>query len=116
MTEFNPLNETHVASARAAVVEAAKGLRFGGTPFIESVRTISGRRFTVPGALDSPDFLLFAAIDSETDHLPAPHMRSQCSASWLQACDGEAAEVAAAYAEAVNVACERILLLLSEAA
>lgn len=116
MTECNPLNETHVASARAAVVEAVNGLRFGGAPFVEAVRAISARRFTLPGALDSPDFLLFAAIDSETDHLPAPQMRSQCSASWLQACDRQASEVAAAYADAVNAACERILLLLSERA
>jgi hypothetical protein len=114
VTEFNPLNETHVASARAAVVEAAKGLRFGGAPFVEAVRTISARRFTVPGASNSPHFLLFATIDSETDHLPALHMRAQCSTSWLQACDSEVAEVAAAYADAVNVACEGILLMLSE--
>ena len=114
MADFNPLNETHVASARAAVANAAKGLRSGELPFIKAVRAISAQRFCVPGALDSADFLLFAAIDSETDHLPAKHMRAQCSASWLQACDREAAEVAAMHADAAHSACDRILLQLDK--
>ncbi len=112
MDDFNPLNETHVASARAAVIVAAKGLRSGELPFIEAVRTISAQRFCVPGALDSPDFLLFAAIDSETDHLPTAQMRAQCSASWLEACDREASAVAAAHADAVSAACDGLLLTL----
>jgi len=116
MAEFNPLNEIHVASARAAVVEAAKGLRSGELPFIEGVRTISAQRFCVPGALDSPDFLFFAAIDSETDHLPAAHMRAQCSTSWLETCDREASAVAATHAGAVGAACDGILLMLDETA
>lgn len=112
MDDFNPLNETHVASACAAVIVAAKGLHSGDLPFIEAVRTISAQRFCVPGAQDSPDFSLFAAIDSETDHLPTAQMRAQCSASWLEACDRTEAAVAAAHADAVSAACDGILLLL----
>ena len=116
MTAFNPLNEAHVASARAAVVEAVKGLRSGDLPFVEAVRIISMHRFRLSGALDNPDFLLFAAIDSETDHLPARYVRAQCSSSWLKACDREASEVAAKHADAVSAACNGILPVLDEPA
>ena len=93
-----------------------KGLRSGDLPFVDAVRVISTHRFRVPGALDNPDFLSFAAIESETDHLPATHMRAQCSTSWLEACDRDASTVAAAHADAVSAACDGILLMLDEAA
>ena len=114
MDDFNPLNEAHVASSRAAVAETVIGLRSGELPFVEEVRAISAHRFRLPGALDNPDFLLFAAIDSQTDHLPSTNMRSQCSQSWLEACDREASEVAEIHAEAVSAACDGILLVLGE--
>jgi hypothetical protein len=112
MDDFNQLNEAHVASARATVAEAVIRLRSGELPFVDAVRTISAHRFRLPGALENPDFLLFAAIDSETDHLPSTHMRAQCSSSWLEACDREAREVSATHAEAVSAACNGILLAL----
>jgi hypothetical protein len=113
MNDFNPLNEAHVADARASVTEAVIGLRSGKLGFVDAVRTISACRFRLPGALDNPDFLLFAAIDSETDHMPSAHTRAQCSPSWLEACDREASKLSAAQAEAVNAACEGILLLVN---
>jgi hypothetical protein len=103
-----------VASSRAAVAEAVTGLRSGDLPFVGAVRAISTHRFRLPGALDNPDFLLFAATDSETDHLPARNMRSQCSQSWLEACDREASEVAEIHAEAFSAACDGILPVLGE--
>lgn len=112
MDDFNPLNEAHVASARAAVAEAVIGLRSGRLPFVDAVRTISAHRFCLPGALDSPHFLLFAAIDAETDHLPSTQMRAQCSRSWLETCDREAREVSATHAVAISAACSGILLAL----
>ncbi len=48
------------------------GLPFS-TRFARSQRTAS----VFPGALENPDFLLFAAIASETDHPPFAHMRTQ---------------------------------------
>jgi len=116
MNDFNPLNEALVASARAAVAEAVNGLRSGELPFVDAVRRISSHRFHLPGALDNPDFLVFAAIDSETDHLPSMSTRVQCSPSWLQACDQEAREVSATHAEAVSAACNGILLALDRPA
>lgn len=112
MDDFNPLNEAHVADARVAVAEAVIGLRSGTVPFVDAVRTISAHRFRLPGALDNPDFLLFAAIDSETDHLPSTHMRAHCAQSWLEACDREVSELSAARAEGVAAACNGILLSL----
>ena len=112
MDDFNPLNAAHVTDARAAVTEAVIGLRSGGLPFVDAIRTISANRFRLPGALDNADFLLFAAIDLATDHLPTTHMRAQCSPSWLAACDREAREVSVTYAEAVSAACNGILLAL----
>jgi hypothetical protein len=114
MDDFNPLNEAHVASSRAAVAEAIAGLRSGELPFVEAVRAISAHRFRLPGALDNPDFLFFAAMDSQTDHLPSASMRSRCSQSWLNACDREASEVARTHADAVSSACDGIFLALGE--
>lgn len=112
MKDFSPLNEAHVADARAAVAEAVIGLRSGKMTFVDAVRTISACRFRLPGARDNPDFLLFAAIDSETAHVPAAHMRAQCSPSWLEACDREQSKLSTVHAEALIGACESILLLV----
>jgi hypothetical protein len=109
MDEFNELEESHLAAAKMAVVEAARGLRCGALPFVEAVRSIAALRFGVPGAQDDPDFLLFTAIDSVTDHIPAAHTRARCTASWLLVCDREVCEIAEARAGEIDAACERIL-------
>ena len=109
MTEFDRNYENHTAGVRAEVVETINRLRGGELSFIEGVRALSALRFRVPDGLDSPDFLLFAAIDSETDHLPSRESRSMCSESWLEACDREVSEVAAVHHAAVWAACDRIL-------
>lgn len=72
MDDFNPLNEAHVASARAAVAEAVIGLRSGELPFVDAVRTISAHRFRLPRGTGQPR-LLVVCCNRPGDRSPAIH-------------------------------------------
>jgi Protein of unknown function (DUF2489) len=62
--------------ARKQVVSFAQAMLEGKLPFLEGAYKLDGLSHRVGGvSLDDPDFLLFSAISSETDHLPFDEQR-----------------------------------------
>jgi hypothetical protein len=66
-------------------------------------------RFLASDDEHDPDFLIVVAIDSETDHLPAPHARPLCAQAWLEACDAQERAAEAFYRDAVRQACHKLI-------
>jgi len=97
------------SEASREIVALAEGLLSDSEPFLAAVRALSALRHVVSEDGLDPDFMIFVAIDSETDHLPSEQTRQYCEATWLAKCDQEAVEVASFYRESVRVACETLL-------
>lgn len=55
------------------------------------------------------EFAIFAAIESETDHLPTAKVRKLCSKKWLAKSDAELAQYISLYNQNVSEACNKIL-------
>jgi len=106
---LNSVDEGYPNAAREAVVDAARGLEDGSVPFIDGVRRLAALRFDVSRLDHDPDFMLFVAIASESDHLPSQELRSQCAAAWLEQCDSEALGLEALYRSQVRAACTRLV-------
>ena len=94
----------------------ASALAQRSLPLLAGVRVLSALSHTLGADVDDPDFSLFVAIDSETDHLPNAEARAVSSSTWLEQCDREVAEVERVYGSAINAACERLLFRYAAAA
>ena len=103
---MNRLNEKELRSAYDEIVRAAQGLEHGQISFLDGVRRLAGMRTLVSRLDHDPDFLLFVAIDSQSDHLPGTAQREQCSAEWLAECDQEVSDLEAAWTSRVRDACD----------
>jgi hypothetical protein len=108
MLRTNPLDESAVAAIRREIARSASALEAHELPFIEGVRRLAGLRFELPGGDFDQDLLLFAAIESQADHIPNTQMRALCAESWLAQCDAETKEMEALYEEQVALACKRL--------
>jgi hypothetical protein len=108
MRSFNRLDENELRMLYELVVSAARGLGTGSLPFLETVRQLVSLRAVETGADHDPDFQLFVAIDSETDHLPSTSARDASSKARLEECDAEAKEVESHYSAAIVEACMRL--------
>jgi hypothetical protein len=71
----NRLDENQLLKAHGEVVATASRLIAGRISFVEGVRTLVGLRTLVSPLDQDPDFMLFVAIDSESDHLPGREQR-----------------------------------------
>ena len=91
------------------ITALAKGLLDGTEPYMASVRQLSTLRHSISKDGRDPDFMIFLAIDSETDHLPPEQARENCTTAWLAKCDQEIKEVEAFYRDDVRRACENLL-------
>jgi len=109
MDEFNTLDEQTVAQAGTEVVKAAIALTSHAVPFIQGVRMLRGLSFSASNVDHDPDFMLFIAIDSESDHFPPLEVRAMCSDSWLTECDQEASRLESFYESEVKAACVRLI-------
>ena len=103
------LDEVHLRAARKAVVDAARGLADGTVPLVEGVRQLAALRFEVSRLDHDPDFTLFVAVASESDHLPPHELRSQCAPAWIEQCDREARELEVLHRQQVRAACARLV-------
>jgi hypothetical protein len=95
---------------RRAIVSAAQTLLAGNVPFIEGVLTLAALRFVASKDGFDPDFMLFVAISSETDHLPLEHTRKYCTQAWLDRCDAEEKSVQAFYSSDVHSLCRKLIV------
>lgn len=94
----------------------ASALAQRSLPLLAGIRALSSLSRTLETEVDDPDFSLFVAIDSETDHLPNAEARALSSGAWLKQCDRELAEVERVHGSAINAACERLLFRYAAAA
>ena len=109
MSGINRLDERQVAALHAEVVCLASALFRRSLPLLAGVRALSSLSHTLEAEVDDPDFSLFVAIDSETDHLPNAEARAVSSSTWLEQCDRELADVERVHGAAITAACERLL-------
>jgi hypothetical protein len=108
MDRINALDETGVTTADAEVVRTTNALASREISFIEGVRKLKSLGHLVSNIAHDPDFLLFVAIDSQSDHIPSSTARSMCSESWLAECDREAERLESFYESEVKAACTRL--------
>jgi Protein of unknown function (DUF2489) len=67
----------------------------------------------VPDWVVDPDFAVFGAIASETDHLPFGEVRSRWSAAALAKADAEIEAITAGHRAEVRLACENVIARFS---
>jgi hypothetical protein len=67
----------------------------------------------VPEWRIDPDFVVFGAISSSTDHLPFGEVRARWSATALTRADAEIAAISDAHRESVRKACENVIARFS---
>lgn len=109
MNRINPLSETEFAAAGAEVVRTANAIAAREISFIEGIRNLRSLAHSASHIDHDPDFMLFAAIDSQSDHIPSAAARSMCSDSWLAECDQEAKRLEDFYETEVKAACNRLI-------
>lgn len=103
-----PLNETQ-AQARASLVFLCRQMLNGELSFFEGAIQVSALRFSVGVSEFDPDLLKFVAVESETDHLPPPHVQHRWSSAALQHLEPEF-EKTEIWAKGVAVqACQNII-------
>lgn len=110
---LNKLDEAQLHRAYGEVVSAAEALEIGEINFVEGVRRIAGLRALVSQLDHDPDFMLFVAIDSESDHLPGVEQREHCAPEWLDQCDREARELETFWIAQVRTACAALVTRFS---
>jgi hypothetical protein len=98
-----------VASQRRRVAEIADQMLGGKLGVIEGARLLSGLRHAVEVADNDPDFVVFVAIDSETDHLPVGGQRQLWNAEALKRKDSEIARAEAEAKEDSIEACRNLV-------
>ena len=96
--------------ASAQLARTAAALRSGDVGFVEGVRRIVSLQQPLGVRANDPDFAIFIAIDSESDHLPNTTARLMASDDWLAACMAEERELQERHGEDVRAAAERLCL------
>jgi len=87
----------------------AESLLYRTASFLPAVRRLAAIRFQLREFESDSDYLLFTAIESESDHIPTEAARQHCASSWLKECDAEVAQMEVFYAEQVSTACRNII-------
>ena len=93
---------------RGNLVKTAKAVLHGEIGVILGSRKIQSYRFDLASDFD-PDFMLFVAVDSETDHLPVDEERANWSFEALARKDVEISEVEAFWKQDIMVACQKLI-------
>ncbi len=106
--ESTPQREP-TAEARHRAVQIAHEVLAGRLGVMEGARSLSALRTQVGVAEFDDDFIVFLAVDSETDHLPLGSVRQYWDPLALARKDAEAAEIAKSARPDVFAACRRII-------
>lgn len=99
--------------AQHELLELAKALGARQVDFIDGIRRVTSLRSSVSSLDHDPDFSIFVAIDSESDHLPGLEQRRRCAPEWLEKCDLEAKQMETFWGDQVNAACRVLVARLS---
>ncbi|OYT87421.1 MAG: hypothetical protein CFE46_09605 [Burkholderiales bacterium PBB6] len=100
-------------SLREEATAIARGLASGNVLLLDGVRRMASLRFQIKGCERDEDFLVFAVIDSETDHIPETSARGLCTPSWLEACDAELRDIGVFYERQIQDACNKLIARFS---
>lgn len=77
-------HEEYIQKQRERAVDLASGMLDGSINYLEGAIELSALRFEVGLAEDDKDFLAFAGVSSETDHLPIGTARQYWSQKALE--------------------------------
>ena len=102
-------NESYVASIRKRVVDTARSMLNGDLNFLEGARNLVDLRHEAAVRDDDADFMVFVAIDSETDDLPTGAARQQWPLDVLEKLDPEYKKAEAWAKEFGSQACESLI-------
>lgn len=91
MTQY-ATNEEYARSVRRQVVSTAQAMLHGQLSFLIGSRRLAALRHEIDTAADDADFLVFVAIDSETDALPLGAVREHWDQGALARLEPEIAE------------------------
>ncbi|WP_231739068.1 DUF2489 domain-containing protein [Herbaspirillum rubrisubalbicans] len=69
MSEYST-NENYAKAIRHKIASTAKSMLEGELSFLSGARILASLRHEFPSGADDRDFLVFVAVDSETDHFP----------------------------------------------
>lgn len=103
-------HEVYVSSVRKQVVDIAKSILNGKMSFVEGARLLSSLRPEAAVHDEDADFMVFAAIDSETDSLPIGTVRQYWSNDALEKLDTEIIEAELSAKRLGGDACESLIL------
>lgn len=101
-------NEEQRRLASAQIVATAKGILSGEVGIVAGARQLASLRFDV-GAEHDSDFIFFAGVDSQTDHLPVGEVRSHWSAKALRSKDAELGAYEASVREKAFQVCRSLI-------
>ena len=103
-------DEEHQALMRGRVVAIAEAILRGELGIIEGARQLSSLAHgLVNDWTTDPDFLVFGALDTETDHLPVGAVRSFWDPTALREKDASVERIEAAARAEVEQACRSVV-------
>jgi len=106
---MNKLNGAMQQEAQHQLLEVVNALEARQVNFIDGIRRITSLRSSVSTLDHDPDFSIFVAVDSESDHLPGLEQRKHCTPAWLEKCELEAKQIETFWGDKVSAAC-RVLV------
>jgi hypothetical protein len=101
-------NEEFAAFTRGKIVAICEAVLKEEIGVIAGSRRLKSLGYELCGDHDE-DFLVFVAIDSETDHLPVDQDRRNWGAEALERKDTEIAEAEALYKDEAFAACRKLI-------
>lgn len=101
-------NEEFSAFMRGKIVAVCEAILKEEIGVIAGSRRLKGLGFDLCGDHDE-DFMVFVAIDSETDHLPVDWERRNWGVEALKRKDEEIAEAEASYKDRAFLACRNLI-------
>jgi hypothetical protein len=116
MRHENRHNEEYMKAKRAEVASLAKALMVGEIGIIEGSRKLCNLKYEVSEDDGDPDFTQFAAIESETDHLPVGPVREHWSPEALLRKDLEIKKVEDFYRSRIVEPCKKLIERLGDQA
>ncbi|MCM2263858.1 MAG: DUF2489 domain-containing protein [Desulfuromonadales bacterium] len=106
-------SQDYQSAKRSELITIASSMIDGNLHLIEGVRKVCSLRHSI-GQPESELFLLFRAVDSETDHYPLGDARQHFADDYLHKLDAEMSEYLADTKEEILSACRTIIQIFSE--
>jgi hypothetical protein len=110
MSDWNRFDLEMVERTRARAADVASAILRGELGIIEGARLLSDMSsYLVEDWVSDPDFRVFGALDSETDHLPVGAQRELWDPDALRERDAAVARIERSASEAVFTACRNVV-------